>query len=340
MTTQNAPALQLSGKSILFIGRNFFGYDRIIRERLTELGATVDYLADVPYTNNLAKAGLRVARPLMIRDARRRILGQIAAFGRQRYDYVFSIIGEGLDPTAMATIRAQFPTASFRLHIWDAIDNNRTPLVANFRFFDAVSSFDRSDSERLGLQFRPLFFSRAFDQPAAAGDMRYDACFVGTAHSDRSPILHRLRQRLESRERTPYFFQYLQAPWLYHAYNAFDRRYRDVPISEFSFAPIPQAEVAKIVAASRVVVDIPHSKQLGLTIRTLECLGMGRKLATTNPTIVDYDFYDPANICVMSRSDPDIPDAFIESGYQMVPDHVRSKYSLDAWIADIFGPVG
>lgn len=330
--------ITLSGKSILFIGRNFFGYDRIIRTRLIELGASVDYVADVPYTSNLAKAALRMARPLVISDASRRILNQISNFGRTHYHYVFSIIGEGLDPISLLVLRSLFPRASFRLHIWDAINNNREALVSNFRYFDSVSSFDRFDSDRLGLQFRPLFFSPAFDKikEKHSGNIKYDACFVGTAHSDRSAVLYNLKNKLHIHQRNALFFQYLQARWLYYVYNALDRRYSAVPIGEFSFTSISQAEVAVMMSKSKVVIDIPHSKQSGLTIRSLECLGMGLKLATTNPTALDYDFYDPSNIYIMSRSDPSIPEDFFESDYKPVLCSIRSKYSLDNWIREIF----
>lgn len=327
----------LRGKSILFIGRNFFGYNDIIKNRLLEIGASIDYIDDVPYQSNYIKAALRVVRPVILPDASRRILSQIRLFGKRHYDFVFVIIGEGLDSIALSELRTSYPRATFILHIWDAIENNRRALVKNFHFFDKVSSFDKSDSNHYDLNFRPLFYSAIFEKEFSDDKFfKYDVCFIGTAHSDRSVILKKLQENLENQGTACFVFQYLQAPWLYYVYNLFDRRYKDIPISSFSFVPISQSKVADIIQSSRVVVDIPHSKQKGLTIRTFECLGASKKMATTNASILDYDFYCPENIHLLSRTTPLIPKSFIESEYKTIPDETKSKYTLDHWLFDIF----
>jgi hypothetical protein len=40
---------------------------------------------------------------------------------------------------------------------------------------------------------------------------------------------------------------------------------------------------------------------------------------------------------VIDRAAPDIPDSFIDSPFRAVPEAIRAKYSLEAWVADIFG---
>ena len=326
-------------KQILFIGRNFFGYDKVIFEYLRVRGAEVDYVSDVPYFAPLAKAALRTLRFIMINDASRRILQQVESFGRTHYDYVFVIIGEGLNQESLRILRSNYCRATFILHIWDAIQNNREPLIPNFQFFDTVSSFDRGDATRLSLQFRPLFFSKGYETTSSISNLRcYDVSFVGTAHSDRSPILSLLKRNLEERERRYFIFQYLQAKWLYYLYNAFDGRYRGIPIEQFSFQSLSQTNVAEIGRSSNVIVDIPHLKQEGLTIRTLECLGLGRKIATTNRTIIGYDFYRPENIFLLDRTNPIIPDSFFEGDYVNISTEILQKYTLEGWITDIFSP--
>lgn len=333
----------LNNKSILFIGRKFFNYDKIIINRLTTLGATVDYLPDVPFESNFLKSVLRVSRIFLIKKSSKILMQSINNFGRGHYDYIFCIIGEGLDPLSLKQLRSYFPKSKFILHLWDSIHNNRTPLVANFNFFDSISSFDKSDSTKFNLQFRPLFFSDNFDFDISLNNSTdnnfYDACFVGTAHSDRSKILFNLKNKLIPLNLNIYLFQYLQAKWLYYIYNMYDGRYKDIPITDFSFESIPQIEVASVMKKSKVIIDIPHSKQSGLTIRTLECLGLGKKIATTNKSIIDYDFYNENNIFIMDRNSPDIPLDFFTTDYNPIPAEIKNNYSLDSWISDIFRPV-
>ena len=60
-------------------------------------------------------------------------------------------------------------------------------------------------------------------------------------------------------------------------------------------------EIINIYAKAKVVLDINHPGQKGLTMRTFESLGAGRKLITTNPEIRKYPFYNQDNICVIDR---------------------------------------
>ena len=52
----------------------------------------------------------------------------------------------------------------------------------------------------------------------------------------------------------------------------------------------------EIFSDSRCILDAPQAGQVGLTIRTIECLGAKRKLVTTNSDIKNYDFYNENNI--------------------------------------------
>ena len=50
------------------------------------------------------------------------------------------------------------------------------------------------------------------------------------------------------------------------------------------------------------VLDIEHPKQVGLTMRTFEVLASGRKLITTNRSIINHEFYDPLRMCYRQRT--------------------------------------
>lgn len=81
-----------------------------------------------------------------------------------------------------------------------------------------------------------------------------------------------------------------------------------------------------------VLVDFLHTKHHGLSLRVFEALGYGKKLITTNPTVVHYDFYHPDNIFVWSGGNTEELKAFLQHPYSPPPEALKQKYSFDNWI--------
>ena len=72
-----------------------------------------------------------------------------------------------------------------------------------------------------------------------------------------------------------------------------------------------------------------------MTMRTIEILGLKRKLITTNKDIVNYDFYNSNNILVIDRDNPKFDISFIEKPYIELKEEIYKKYSLENWILEI-----
>ncbi|HEY0091450.1 MAG TPA: lipopolysaccharide core biosynthesis protein rfaS, partial [Flavobacterium sp.] len=71
--------------------------------------------------------------------------------------------------------------------------------------------------------------------------------------------------------------------------------------------------------------------------RVFEAMGLGKKLITTNPDIVNYDFYNPNNIFVWEESTNEIPEYFLNTPYEELPENIYRKYSQENWVKTIFG---
>ena len=221
------------------------------------------------------------------------------------------------------------------LYMWDSIENRRG-VLANLPLFDATFSFDPLSSRHYGMQLRPLFFSKGFAQPPQES-FDYHLSFVGTAHTDRYGVISQLRQRLNPALST-YWFLYLQAPWVFHAYRLMQPSMRSARREDFSFRPLDKTTVQSIFARSRAVLDIEHPLQRGLTMRTFETMGSHKKLITTNAQVRDYDFFNPDNICVIDRHAPIVPADFLGSPYSLLPQAVYERYSIAGWLDEIMGP--
>jgi hypothetical protein len=104
---------------------------------------------------------------------------------------------------------------------------------------------------------------------------------------------------------------------------------------DFIYQPKSKSDIDGLVARSRIVVDIERPVQTGYTIRAIELLCANRKLITTNPEMVNADFFDPANIAVVDRFAPKIAPSFFQQPYVPLCEEILKRYSLDRWIEEV-----
>ena len=98
---------------------------------------------------------------------------------------------------------------------------------------------------------------------------------------------------------------------------------------------LPFKSLYEIYSKSRCVVDVEDPGQHGLTMRSIEVVGLKRKLITTNKDIVNYDFYNTNNIFVLDRNNPVVDETFIDMPYKELDPEIYDKYSLKRWICSI-----
>ena len=91
----------------------------------------------------------------------------------------------------------------------------------------------------------------------------------------------------------------------------------------------------QIYANSKCVIDVENAGQHGLTMRSIEILGLKRKLITTNKDIKNYDFYNSSNVFILDRKNPVMDMEFFNVPYQMLEDDMYKKYSLENWIFEV-----
>jgi hypothetical protein len=324
---------RLDGQRVLLVMPRFFGYERDIRAEIERRGAVVDWLPDRPFDTPAMKALTRL-RPGWVLPAADRLYEKLlTGFGAARYNTVLVVNGQTLSQRTLQRLRMAYPDARMVLYMWDSIAN-RAHVLDNLTLFDRVCSFDQDDVTRYGLNLRPLFYGRGFAASAAPAAAHYHISFVGTAHTDRFAVVSRLRSTLTSAT-SAYWYLYLQAPWVYHYYHWTRPDMRGAAITDFQFQPLDKPSVQSIFAASHAILDIEHPDQIGLTMRTLETLGSGKKLVTTNARIREYDCFSEENIHVVDRVAPSIPAGFLDAPFRPLSDSIRWKYSIEGWLDEV-----
>lgn len=222
--------------------------------------------------------------------------------------------------------------------MWDSIDNIPN-INKKLNLFDYVSSFDRKDCiNNPSINFRPLFYC---DDYKATNDLKqkykYDISFIGTIHSDRYKILKEIEKSTKKQNLKLYMYPFLQSKFIYYFYKITKKEFRDTTINNFKFEKISSSDISNIVDRSRIIIDIQHPNQTGLTMRTIEMIGMKKQIITTNKDIVNYDFYDSRNIFILDREklNIDLKSLFIE--YSPIKEEIYQKYSLEYWVYDVLG---
>lgn len=329
--------MTLENKRVLMFCEDFFGYREQMAGRLRKMGAQVDLYDERPSNGTAAKIALRLGLGIYRRAVRRYYRGILEECGGGIYDYVFVVKGEVVDKEVVEALRERLPEAEFILYLWDAVANipdgeKKLPL------YDRVYTFDPVDARDFGLRFRPLYFGKEYGQPAEEpAAYRYDMAFIGTAHSIRPRVVRELERSLQEQGRSCFSFLFLPHPLVYFHHKLRNPAYRGVRKADIHFRPLDGSVVREIYQTSRCVLDVEHPDQRGLTARTIELLGMGKKIVTTNQWISQYDFYNANNICVIDREHPAVDESFFGQAYEKIPDAVLAHYTLSAFIGEIFG---
>lgn len=320
---------------VLLIAPRFFGYEAEIVAEFERQGTYVDLLPDRPFDSPFLKAATRY-RPSLTQPAADRFFdAQLQRLARGDYSLILVVQGESVSAQTLRRMRAHFPRAHIVFYTWDSL-GNKPFAVAKLPLYDQCFSFDPADAARYGMRSRPLFFTRGFERPTP-GTFRFDISFIGTIHSDRYLVVRSVAARLPPGTRSDWYL-YLQAPWMYWARRIFTRQLEGASRGEFRFQPLARPTVQDIYFASRSILDVEHPRQHGLTMRTIETLGSGTKLITTNAAVREYDFFDPRNICVIDRADPRIDPDFLETPYKAVPAEFYERYRLRRWVSDVCAP--
>lgn len=323
----------LNGKKVLLIGLREYSLG-IINE-LEKLGAEVSYIADKPSDSVISKILGRLQIKLYIKVLDIYYSYQISNLESNDFDYILVLRGEYTSLKALKKLKSTFPSSKLILYMWDSIKNNKF-IMEKWDSYDKIYTFDRKDylnySEKI--DFLPLFYYNSY-LPEVAKEIKYDIAFIGTGHGDRVSIIKKLKRDSIVNDVRVYSYIYLPHVLIYYKNKIFNKSYKDVTITDVSFDLLPIAKVYEIYDQSNCIIDIESSSQTGLTMRTIEMIGLKKKMITTNKDIVNYDFFNPNNILVVDRANVIIDKRFLSSKYEELSEELYFKYSLRGWLLQL-----
>lgn len=326
--------MDLKGKRVLLFTSVLFNYHIQIKKAIEDLGAEVHLYDERNNPSSMEKILIRKARFIMNQRTNtyyKMICDEEMNF---RPDYILFVSPEAVTEESLCMLRNTFSKSKFVLYMWDSVRNKKVQGI--LKHFDSTFSFDPADCKQYGMTFRPLFFSQVFEKRGKEEAYDYDVSFIGTVHSDRARILWEIKNFCDENQLDYYFYLFVPGKLLLNLRMMTDRYLRKWDKRYIHIDSIAKEEVARISEKTRCIIDINHPNQTGLTMRTIEMLGLNRKLATTNANISSYDFYRPQNQIIINRSQLALSKDMIKERYLKIPDEIYNKYSIQYWAKELF----
>ncbi len=318
---------------VLLVSPLTFSYHIFISDTLESMGYSVTWWNERASSSIWYKIALRLFPSITVRWFERSFLERLHKLDPSSISHVLVIKGEGLSRKVVLKIREALPSASMGLYLWDGVENVKG--VSNIlSAFDSVSTFDPVDAKTFGWVYRPLFGRNILVEKNITETLQFDWCFIGTIHSDRHKVIHRLRLRY-GQKMSSLVFCYFPSPLLLFMRLLVDWTLWLAPKGTLSITPMPANEFCQNIARSRAVVDVEHPRQRGYTMRTIETLLLEKKLVTTNKHILTSNLYHPSRVFVINRAAPEIPVEFLDQPYLAVPDALRNYYSCEGWVSEL-----
>lgn len=318
---------------ILLITPDFHGYGQALAQKYRELGYTVTHIFDCPNLKIFKKA----IKYYSIRTKLKFILSFIEWINSEiilsrvkhiSFNYIIIIKGNHLSKRFLLRLRAIQSKAKIVNYQWDSWKaysfTLRKDYTKNRHYFDKLYSFDRTDCENHEyLNYLPLFFLDDYNNKNLSNEENhYDLFFIGSSHSSRINIILNLYRNTNYNNSNCCFIFLGRHSGQNNYGNCF----------KFINKELGHKDVVELINRSKVVLDIPSDLQDGITMRTLEALGAGKKLATTNKMIKKEPFYNENNIYVFDPDNPKIPVEFINSPFIKTD---MSAYSLTAFARNL-----
>lgn len=324
-----------NSKSVLLLCSSFFGYEKRIRDALSDIGMDVYLHDERPNDGFISKSCIRLNVDLYRPFLRRYYRSIISRYDRDSFDYVLVITGEAVNEQILQMLREAYPRAEFILYLWDSVINI-PDCRHRMKLYDRVLTFDPADAETFHIPFLSVPYGKEHTRSYPQSAYEYDIAFVGTAHTIRPRVVKEIVRHCAEQGKKCFTYFYSPHVLVYLANKLINPSYRYITLKDVHFKPLSIDEVCQIYAASRCVLDIEHTAQYGSTPRTVEMLPMKRKVITTNASVKNSDFYHENNFLIIDRADPRIDIAFFDTPYVPVGEDVLKRYSPEYFARRLF----
>lgn len=313
-------------KKALIIAPDFLGYVQKITDNLKKnktIEVTDICVPQYEYPNFFTRS-LNFFLKKISRDVKFNYRGNYVnqIIGNKHYDVVLIIRPDLFSVKIIKELSTRTPL--FKTYFYDGA--YRYPRKFKMlKFFNEIYSFEPSDCEKFG--FIPItnYIYEELPLSDKTTEFKYYVFNITSFDRKRFPILLRIASILKEQNK---------------AYKIIVKTNKEINTNgliDIIKEPMPLKDIKHLLKDSICMLDLGQiHKHRGLTFRVFEAMGLNKKIITHNPDIANYDFYDPQNILIIDKNNIDIPDSFLHSDYNPIPDYIYNKYTLDTWVKTVF----
>ena len=311
---------------ICLISFDYWGYDEKIADELSKMGyeATHIKLSNFKYDyNNVGEKIINFFSKNILNKNIKKIKTEEYILSRLnnegRFDKIIAINPERLSKNCHLKIKTF--TQTYIAYLYDSLSRYDNKDLINNNIFDKIFTFDKKDAKDYNLVFLSNYMhltqKTQNKKPKhkifsiSSIDDRYDTINAIISYFDKNKIKH---ETIFFGKRKP-------------------GKLNDSIL--FTKDKLSQVQVQDKIEDSEIILDVLRENQTGLSFRIFDALALDKKIITTNKTITEYDFYNPNNILVIDKNKIDIPDSFLNSEYEAIPENIYKKYTLNSWIKNL-----
>lgn len=316
---------------VLLIGPSSYGLTARMASKIQDLGHSVVVWDDRQTSSSFLKVALRTPLAAITR----RIL--YPRFRQKsntlsHVDLMIIINGEGISIASLEFIKSGCTPDRTVLYFWDNLQNKNIDQVITTSA-DEVFSFDPLDCGKYGFTYLPLFSPHApIDEvDRQLNPPEFEIGFWGAIHSERIQFAHIIRNWADLHGRSVFIHLYSPSVFTTLREAVKNKGLIGFILREVRYHSLSLDKIKSLIDRSRYVLDIPHSKQSGLTMRAIEVQHLGGTLLTPAYRVRDDQLIDRPEVVTFD----DLND-FLESDRMTNPEpakvrRINPDFGFERW---------
>lgn len=274
---------QPDARKLAIVGPSFFGYLETLQKGFRGRGINTQFFDERWSNTVISKMKLRFLPKSFSRaQAQRHHCAIYENIVEQGTTHVLVISSELFPVELLRALQAK--GIQIIAYCFDSF-TNKPHMREITAMADAAASFDPEDCKDADLTYIPLYSNLQINADQTPfKDREIDFLYFGTLHSNRPYWISRAKMICEKRGWSGQFLLYFHNKVLWYLRFAFHPSVWKLGHS-LSTQPFPSTYLTQATMKSKVVVDIHHPDQTGMTMRVFEALSCGCVVVSTNPNV-------------------------------------------------------
>jgi hypothetical protein len=223
-------------------------------------------------------------------------------------------------------------THKYICYLYDSVDRCPVEHLLN-GVFDEIYSFDKEDIKKYGFKEITNYNYLEKQSKSNPAEIKNQILYVASFDNRLDTVL-KLKVAFEKIKVSYRIIIVGKKTSLFKIRKLFSNATKGIDLQR---KRINQEGLKKLYRETNILLDMVRENQSGLSFRIFEAMAFEKKIITNNKNVLHYNFYNPANICVIENDAFNFDTVFFETEYETLPENVFNQYTIDNWVVKVFG---